>query len=49
VPVGTERFRVNATPNHSQAQIENLAVSLRETFDHFAIPLASKTFTSEVA
>ncbi len=49
VPVGTERFRVNATPNHSQAQIENLAVCLRETFDHFAIPLASKTFTSEVA
>lgn len=49
VPVGTERFRVNATPNHSDAQIEHLAVSLRETFEHFTIPLASQTFGAEVA
>jgi len=49
VPVGTERFRVNATPNHSDAQIEHLAVSLRETFDHFSIPLASEVFAAEVA
>lgn len=49
VPVGTERFRVNATPNHSHAQIDHLAVSLRETFDHFAIPLASQAFSAEVA
>lgn len=49
VPVGTERFRVNATPNHSEQQIEHLAVSLRETFEHFAIPLASQVFGTEVA
>ncbi|AVK07189.1 aminotransferase class I and II family protein [Pseudomonas paraeruginosa] len=49
VPVGTERFRVNATPNHSDVQIEHLAVSLRETFDHFSIPLASEVFAAEVA
>lgn len=49
VPVGTERFRVNATPNHSDAQIEHLALSLRETFDHFSIPLASEVFAAEVA
>jgi 5-aminolevulinate synthase len=49
VPVGTERFRVNATPNHSDAQIEHLAVSLRETFEHFTIPLASQAFGAEVA
>ena len=47
VPVGTERFRVNATPNHSDTQIEHLAVSLRETFEHFAIPLASQVFGAE--
>ncbi|MCY1347173.1 5-aminolevulinate synthase [compost metagenome] len=49
VPVGTERFRVNATPNHSDAQIEHLASSLRETFEHFSIPLASQAFSAEVA
>lgn len=49
VRAGTERFRVNATPNHSQAQIDHLALSIRETFEHFAIPLASQAFASEVA
>lgn len=49
VPVGTERFRVNATPNHSRVQIEHLAIALRETFEHFAIPLASAAFATEVA
>jgi 5-aminolevulinate synthase len=49
VPIGTERFRVNATPNHSHEQIEQLAGSLRETFEHFAIPLASCAFATEVA
>lgn len=38
VAVGTERFRVNATPNHTDAHINNLAESLREVFDHFSIP-----------
>lgn len=49
VPVGTERFRINATPNHSHTQIEHLACALRETFEHFAIPLASVAFAQEVA
>lgn len=49
VPVGTERFRVNATPNHDLNQIDHLAASLRETFDHFAIPLASQASAAEVA
>lgn len=39
VPIGTERFRVNATPNHSSEQIRHLASSLRETFKYFDIPL----------
>ncbi|KFX68214.1 5-aminolevulinate synthase [Pseudomonas taeanensis MS-3] len=49
VPIGTERFRVNATPNHSDEQIEHLAASLRETFEHLSIPLASQAFGTEVA
>lgn len=49
VPVGTERFRVNATPNHSEAQIEQLAAALDETFAHFAIPRASSAVKTEVA
>lgn len=49
VPVGTERFRVNATPNHNDIQIDHLAASLRETLNHFAIPLASQVFAAEVA
>ncbi|HCC61788.1 MAG TPA: 5-aminolevulinate synthase [Pseudomonas sp.] len=49
VPIGTERFRVNATPNHSHEQIEHLVASLRETFEHFAIPLAPCAFATEVA
>ncbi|MDO9625535.1 MAG: 5-aminolevulinate synthase [Pseudomonas sp.] len=49
VPIGTERFRVNATPNHSDEQIGHLAASLRETFEHFSIPLASQAFGTEVA
>lgn len=49
VPIGTERFRVNATPNHTPEQIDHLATSLRETFDHFLIPLASQVQAAEVA
>jgi len=49
VPVGTERFRVNATPNHAPEQIDHLATSLREVFDHFSIPLASQVHAAEVA
>lgn len=32
VPVGTERFRINATPNHTRQQIMHLSSSLREIF-----------------
>ena len=37
VPVGTERFRVNVTPNHSSNQILQLATSLAEVFKYFDI------------
>lgn len=47
VPVGTERFRVNATPNHSEAQIAQLADSLHEVFEHFGIALTSPTTQRE--
>lgn len=39
VAVGTERFRVNATPNHNDAQIDQLADALDEVFAHFDITL----------
>ncbi|HFJ4360087.1 TPA: 5-aminolevulinate synthase [Salmonella enterica] len=38
VAIGSERFRINATPNHTDEHINNLADSLREVFDHFSIP-----------
>lgn len=38
VPRGTERFRINPTPNHTEEQIEHLADSLREVFDFFGLP-----------
>ncbi|KXZ17350.1 5-aminolevulinate synthase [Bacillus nakamurai] len=40
VPVGTERFRVNVTPNHSEEQVLQLTQELIETFDYFDIPLS---------
>ncbi|MCY1539642.1 5-aminolevulinate synthase [compost metagenome] len=49
VPLGTERFRINATPNHSDEQIDQLADALHETFEHFGIPLASQASTRERA
>nr|WP_279625549.1 aminotransferase class I/II-fold pyridoxal phosphate-dependent enzyme [Pseudomonas fluorescens] len=39
VAMGTERFRVNATPNHTDAQIDQLAEALEEVFLRFDIPL----------
>ncbi|OPA90851.1 5-aminolevulinic acid synthase [Pseudomonas fluorescens] len=39
VEMGTERFRVNATPNHTDAQIDQLAEALEEVFLRFDIPL----------
>jgi 5-aminolevulinate synthase len=37
VAVGTERFRVNVTPNHSEQQISLLADALDEVFKYFNI------------
>ncbi|WP_410680003.1 5-aminolevulinate synthase [Citrobacter braakii] len=39
VAAGTERFRVNVTPNHTDEQVTHLAEALREVFEHFDIPL----------
>ncbi|WP_299155080.1 5-aminolevulinate synthase [uncultured Tateyamaria sp.] len=39
VAVGTERFRVNVTPNHTSDHISKLATALAETFDRYDIPL----------
>ncbi|WP_306767932.1 5-aminolevulinate synthase [Martelella alba] len=49
VPVGTERFRVNVTPNHSEPQIAHLASSLHEVFDYFDIPLKNSHSLAEVS
>jgi 5-aminolevulinate synthase len=38
VPIGTERFRVNVTPNHSLLHIKHLVTALREVFIYFDIP-----------
>ncbi|WP_419418934.1 5-aminolevulinate synthase [Legionella sp. D16C41] len=38
VPVGTERFRVNVTPNHTETQINQLVDALIEVFEYFSIP-----------
>ncbi|WP_339230180.1 5-aminolevulinate synthase [Aeribacillus sp. FSL K6-2833] len=40
VPVGTERFRVNVTPNHTEEQMLQLTDALNEVFCHFNIPFA---------
>ncbi|MDA1476102.1 5-aminolevulinate synthase [Bacillus changyiensis] len=37
VPIGTERFRVNVTPNHTEKQILQLTQALQEVFDYFDI------------
>lgn len=38
VPIGTERFRVNVTPHHSEAPIYALADALEEVFYKFDVP-----------
>jgi 5-aminolevulinate synthase len=40
VPAGTERFRVNVTPNHSTAQISAVVRALAEVFTYLDIPFA---------
>lgn len=42
VAVGTERFRVNVTPNHSEEQISQLTAALKEVFTYFEIPFSKK-------
>ncbi|SNT42441.1 5-aminolevulinate synthase [Bacillus sp. OK838] len=42
VAVGTERFRVNVTPNHSEEQISQLTVALKEVFTYFDIPFSKR-------
>ncbi|MFE4858813.1 5-aminolevulinate synthase [Streptomyces sp. NPDC056670] len=37
VPAGTERFRVNVTPNHSDDDIAHLVRALDEVFTHFGV------------
>ncbi|MBI0424492.1 5-aminolevulinate synthase [Acinetobacter sp. ACIN00229] len=37
VPVGTERFRINVTPNHSDEHINHLVSSLKDVFDYFGL------------
>ena len=38
VPIGTSRFRVNATPAHTPSQIVRFASALDEVFDRLSIP-----------
>ncbi|UOQ92264.1 5-aminolevulinate synthase [Halobacillus shinanisalinarum] len=42
-PVGTERFRVNVTPNHTEEQILQLTDALIEVFHHFDISFVERT------
>ncbi|MBX7549666.1 5-aminolevulinate synthase [Streptomyces sp. NPDC004232] len=42
VPVGTERFRVNVTPNHSDEDIAHLVQALSEVFAYFGVAGASE-------
>ena len=37
VPVGTERFRVNVTPNHTEKNIDELCIALVDAFTKFNI------------
>ncbi|MEU6660864.1 5-aminolevulinate synthase [Streptomyces sp. NPDC046821] len=37
VPVGTERFRVNVTPNHTDEDITHLVQALTEVFAHYGV------------
>ncbi len=42
VPIGTERFRVNITPNHTEEQIIQLTSALTEVFIAFDIPFSKE-------
>lgn len=42
VPIGTERFRINITPNHSELHIEQLVQAISEVFHYFEIPFANE-------
>ncbi|WP_338884337.1 5-aminolevulinate synthase [Xenorhabdus sp. TH1] len=42
VPIGTERFRINATPKHTKEHIIQLADAITEVFNYLSLPLFSK-------
>jgi 5-aminolevulinate synthase len=42
VPVGTERFRVNVTPNHTEEDIAHLVRGLREVLTHLGPDAATR-------
>lgn len=44
VPTGTERFRVNVTPNHTDDHIEQLIDGLIEVFNYFDISFMTDSF-----
>ncbi|KAB8028605.1 5-aminolevulinate synthase [Fluviispira multicolorata] len=44
VKVGTERFRINITPNHTEKDIIHLTEALVETFKYFKIPFSNEKF-----
>lgn len=48
VEKGTERFRVNVTPNHTNCEINNLVDALRDTFCKFEISFLDRRVESGV-
>ncbi|MFT2112382.1 5-aminolevulinate synthase [Marinomonas sp. 2405UD68-3] len=42
VPVGTERFRVNVTPNHTEKHIEDLVNAMTHVFNELNIPFSDE-------
>lgn len=42
VPLGTERFRINVTPNHTQKQMVSLVEGLVEVFNYLDIPFVKE-------
>lgn len=42
VPIGTERFRINVTPNHTDQHIEDLVKAIKQVFIELSIPLRNQ-------
>lgn len=49
VPIGTERFRINATPAHTDKHINQLAEAIVEVFKYLAIPMQSDESSLKVS